>query len=121
MNIFSLHKRQEDLAVSSQPSAVSPGATKLIAYSQVNFKRLITSNYFSVSLYQIPIQSNHSLLNPIFPTFILHLKDAFVHELFVMAIFSGSSSFIEAISSKTKSLNPYAQSEDKTTYTIRIF
>jgi hypothetical protein len=36
-------------------------------------------------------------------------------------VLSGSSSFIEAISSKTKSLNPYAQSEDKTTYTIRIF
>ena len=30
MSIFSLHKRQEDLAVSGQP-AVSPGATKLIA------------------------------------------------------------------------------------------
>ena len=84
MNIFSLHKRQEDLAVSGQPSAVSPGATKLIAYSQVNFKRLITSNYFSVSLHQIPIQSNHSLLYPILPVFILplHLKDAFVHKLF---------------------------------------
>ena len=65
----------------------------------------------------------NSLLNPILPVFILplHLKDAFVHELFVMVIFSGSSPFIEAISSKTKSLNPYAQSEDKTTYTIRIF
>ena len=43
------------------------------------------------------------LLNPILPTFILplHLKDAFVHELFVMVILSGPSSFIEAISSNT--------------------
>ena len=31
MSINNLHKRQENLAVSSQPSAVSYGATKLIA------------------------------------------------------------------------------------------
>ncbi len=42
----------------------------------------ITPSYFSVSLHQIPTHTNHSLLNPILPVFILHLKDAFVHELF---------------------------------------
>ena len=50
------------------------------------------------------------LLNPILPVFILplHLKDAFVHELFVMVVLSDSSSFIEAISSNTKCIWLYA-------------
>ena len=59
----------------------------------------ITPNSFPVSLHQIPTHASHSLLNPIFPTFILHLKDAFVHELLVMVVLLDSSSFIEAIGS----------------------